>query len=48
MDIFSYVEDDLDKVLALLVPLLRHWYEDDSIAFKVCASLPLGPSCVTS
>ena len=48
MDIFSYFKDDLDKVLTLFVPLLRHLYEDDSIAFKVCTSLPLLPSCVAN
>ena len=36
-DIFTYFEDDLDKVLTLFVPLLRRWYADDSVAFKVCA-----------
>ena len=48
MDIFSYFEDDLDKVLTLFVPLLRRLYEDGSIAFKVCTSFPLGPSCVAN
>ena len=45
---FSYFEDDLDKVLTLFVPLLRRWYEDDNIAFKVCTSLPLDPSCIAN
>ena len=36
-DIFTYFEDDLDKVLTLFVPLLHCWYADDSVAFKVCA-----------
>ena len=37
MDLFSFYEDDLDKVLCLFVPLLCCWYEDDSVAFKVSA-----------
>ena len=41
---FSYFEDDLDKVLTLFVPLLRRWYEDDNFAFKVCTSVPLAQS----
>ena len=41
---FSYFEDDLDKVLTLFVPLLRRWYEDDNVAFKVCTSVPLAQS----
>ena len=36
-DIFTYFEDDLDKVLTLFVPLLHRWYADDSVAFKVHA-----------
>ena len=35
-DLFSYFESDLDKVLSLFVPLVRRWYEDDSVALKVC------------
>ena len=35
-DLFSYFEGDLDKVLSLFVPLVRRWYEDDSVAMKVC------------
>ena len=36
MDLFTYFENDLDKVLTLFVPLIRRWYEDDSVALKVC------------
>jgi hypothetical protein len=43
---FSYFEDDLDKVLTLFVPLLRRWYEDDNVAFKVCTSVPLAQSSI--
>ena len=35
-DLFAYFESDLDKVLSLFVPLVRRWYEDDSVALKVC------------
>ena len=36
MDLFTYFENDLDKVLTLFVSLIRRWYEDDSVALKVC------------
>ena len=45
---FTYFEDDLDKVLTLFVLLLHRWYEDNSIAFKVCTSLLLSPCCVAN
>ena len=48
-DIFSFVEDDLDKILCLFVPLLRRWYEDDCVAFKVSTCsvyLTLSQDCV--
>ena len=39
MDLFTYFENDLDKVLTLFVPLIRRWYEDDAVALKVCSTL---------
>ena len=39
MDVFTYFENDLDKVLSLFIPLVRRWYEDDSVALKVCSTL---------
>ena len=45
IDLFTYFENDLDKVLTIFVPLLRRWYEDDSIAFKVCTTVELHFFC---
>ena len=39
MDVFTYFENDLDKVLSLFIPLVRRWYEEDSVALKVCSTL---------
>ena len=39
MDLFTYFDNDLDKVLSLFVPLIRRWYEDDSVALKVCTTV---------
>ena len=41
INFFTYFENDLDKVSTISVPLLCRWYEDDSIAFKVCTTVHL-------
>ena len=35
-DLFVYFESDLNKLLSLFIPLVHRWYEDDSVALKVC------------